>query len=214
MYSRCPGAMAAATIIAVTVENNPAPFTEDIVLRVQYECYSALQDDLEWKVIYVGSAESEQYDQVLDSAMVGPVQPGTYQFRMECPPPDPNKIPSEDLVGVTALLLTCSYRDKEFVRVGYYVNNEYTDPELIESPPEQPRIDKLQRNVLVDHPRVTKFAIDFDGPEGGADVAAIGDGGNDGAAAMGAFGSQMGPGGSIIVGHTGDGGEASMDTDR
>ena len=35
-----------------------------------------------------------------------------------------------DVVGVTVILLTCSYRSQEFIRVGYYVCNEYTDPEL------------------------------------------------------------------------------------
>jgi hypothetical protein len=28
------------------------------------------------------------------------------------------------MLGVTAVLLTCSYRGQEFIRVGYYVNNE------------------------------------------------------------------------------------------
>lgn len=41
------------------------------------------------------------------------------------------------------VLLTCSYRDKEFVRIGYYVNNEYTDPELNENPPIQPVFQKV-----------------------------------------------------------------------
>ena len=42
------------------------------------------------------------------------------------------------------VLLTCSYRDNEFVRIGYYVNNEYNDPELSENPPAQPMFDKVQ----------------------------------------------------------------------
>lgn len=36
--------------MSVDVKNNPAPFTDDIELEVQYECLSALKDDLEWKV--------------------------------------------------------------------------------------------------------------------------------------------------------------------
>ena len=36
--------------------------------------------DLEWKLTYVGSAESEKYDQVLDTVFVGPVAPGQYRF--------------------------------------------------------------------------------------------------------------------------------------
>lgn len=36
--------------------------------------------DLEWKIIYVGSAESEAYDQVLDTVFVGPVPEGRHMF--------------------------------------------------------------------------------------------------------------------------------------
>jgi len=36
--------------------------------------------DLEWKIIYVGSAESEAYDQTLDSVFVGPVPEGRHMF--------------------------------------------------------------------------------------------------------------------------------------
>ena len=59
-------------------------------------------------------------------------------------PPDTTKIPVDDAVGVTVVLLTCSYRTKEFIRVGYYVNNEYNDPELKENPPTSPQYDKVR----------------------------------------------------------------------
>lgn len=36
--------------------------------------------DLEWKVVYVGSAESERHDQVLDTVLVGPVPVGINKF--------------------------------------------------------------------------------------------------------------------------------------
>ena len=36
--------------------------------------------DLEWKIIYVGCAESEDYDQVLDSVLVGPIPAGRHKF--------------------------------------------------------------------------------------------------------------------------------------
>ena len=83
--------MAECNITSVQVLNNPARFTDPIVLEVQYECLSSLQDDLEWRVVYVGSANSDQLDQVLDSALVGPVQPGHFKFRMEAPAPDPSR---------------------------------------------------------------------------------------------------------------------------
>lgn len=47
------------------------------LVRHQLACAVA---DLEWKLTYVGSAESEKYDQVLDSVLVGPVAAGQFRF--------------------------------------------------------------------------------------------------------------------------------------
>lgn len=41
---------------------------------------SAFVSDLEWKMIYVGSAESEEHDQVLDTIYVGPIPEGKHMF--------------------------------------------------------------------------------------------------------------------------------------
>lgn len=121
-------------------------------------------------------------------------------------PPEFSQIPPDDIVGVTVILLTCSYREKvaagigkvwrecvcacaysawsadcmqacdeiatlnrtagvhprgllhghqtdsqltadftqmqEFIRVGYYVNNEYAEEELRDNPPDKPAIDR------------------------------------------------------------------------
>ena len=54
-------------------------------------------------------------------------------------------------MGVTVVLLTCSYRNKEFIRVGYYVNNEYADPEMKENPPAIPQFDKVGYNKITTH---------------------------------------------------------------
>ena len=44
------------------------------------------------------------------------------------------------------------------------MSNEYSDPELQETPPEKPVLDKLTRNILASNPRVTKFKINWDHP--------------------------------------------------
>lgn len=99
--------------------------------------------DLEWKLTYVGSAESAAHDQILDTVVVGPVPVGKHKFVFQADQPDPEKIPVADAVGVTAVLLTCSYKEHEFVRVGYFVNNDYSDPELKDNPPPVPQYDKV-----------------------------------------------------------------------
>ena len=39
--------------------------------------------DLEWKLTYVGSAEDETYDQLLESVLVGPINVGNYRFVLQ-----------------------------------------------------------------------------------------------------------------------------------
>jgi len=156
--------MAAINITNVQVLDNPTIFTNPFQFEIEYECLYDLKDDLEWKLIYVGSAETEKHDQVLDSVLVGPVYAGGYRFVFQANPPDVTKLPTEDVVGVTVVFLSCSYRGEEFIRVGYYVNNEYEDEEMRENPPSSPVIHKLVRNILADKPRVTKWSIGWEGP--------------------------------------------------
>ena len=54
---------------------------------------------------------------------------------------------------------------QEFIRVGYYVSNEYSEDELRESPPEVPILEKLTRVILAESPRVTRFPCEFDKPQ-------------------------------------------------
>lgn len=63
------------------------------------------------------------------------------------------------------ILVTCSYKEKEFVRVGYYVNVDYSEESLRSEPPSEIVWDKLMRNILADQPRVTRFSIPWDGEE-------------------------------------------------
>lgn len=90
---------------------------------------------------------------------MGPIPVGTNKFVFEAEPPKTSSLPVEEIVGVTVLLLSCSYDAREFVRVGYYVNNEYDTEEMQNEPPKQPVLERLVRNILADKPRVTRFAI-------------------------------------------------------
>lgn len=102
---------------------------------------------------------SFEHDQELDSLLVGPVPVGVNKFVFTADPPSPDLIPASELVSVTVILLSCSYNDKEFVRVGYYVNNEYDNEEMRNDPPSKVQIDRVVRNILAEKPRVTRFNI-------------------------------------------------------
>ncbi|KAI5475712.1 hypothetical protein MNV49_001005 [Pseudohyphozyma bogoriensis] len=182
--------MSIINISDITVLENHAKFTDPYRFKITFECMAPLEDGepslralvalqswahLEWKLVYVGSAESESYDQELDTCMVGPVPVGVNSFEFEAAAPLPSRIPPSDLIGVTVILLTCAYADQEFVRIGYYVNTEYGDPDLkatydaslVEgsnvTPPDPTRhVGSLVRSVLVEKPRVTRFNIKWD----------------------------------------------------
>jgi len=182
--------MALVNITNVIVLDNPTAFSNPFQFEVEFECLGELEDDLEWKVTYVGSAEDSSKDQVLEEVMVGPIPQGVSKFVLQADAPNSALIPAVDLVGVTVVLITCSYREKEFVRIGYYVNNEYyidapqpppenALPESVPQNPTGPRpasddeikvilesnqpitIERIVRNILSDQPRVTRFQIDW-----------------------------------------------------
>ncbi|KAG8409773.1 Histone chaperone asf1 [Metarhizium acridum] len=154
--------MSVVSLLGVKVLNNPAKFTDKYEFEITFECLEALEKDLEWKLTYVGSATSDQYDQELDSLLVGPVPVGVNKFLFEADAPKTTRIPDADVLGVTVILLTCAYDGREFVRVGYYVNNEYDSEELNTDLPAKPIIERVRRNVLAEKPRVTRFAIKWD----------------------------------------------------
>ncbi|XP_038048579.1 histone chaperone asf1b-B-like [Patiria miniata] len=154
--------MAKVQIENVEVLDNPTSYLNPFQFEITFECAEDLSEDLEWKIIYVGSAESEEHDQTLDSVLVGPVPAGHHRFVFQANCPDTSLIPESDALGVTVALITCSFRSQEFVRVGYYVNNEYSDPEMRENPPSKPHFDKVVRNILHTDPRITRFKIDWE----------------------------------------------------
>ncbi|KAF8550883.1 anti-silence-domain-containing protein [Imleria badia] len=165
--------MSIVTIRNVEFLNNPARFLDPYKFRVTFECITPLKDDLEWRLIYVSSPGNEELDQELDDCLVGPVPVGVNAFDFEGVPPDPAKIPPEDVLGVAALILTGSYKDQEFVRVGYYQNTEYDNEEMKETAPQKIVFERLVRDMNT-KPRVTRFQIKWDVSPSSQGAAAAG----------------------------------------
>jgi histone chaperone ASF1 len=60
-------------------------------------------------------------------------------------------------------MLSCFYKGKEFVRVGYWVSNAYAKPLAEgEAPPAEPRPEDILRSVLANKPCVTRWPIPWD----------------------------------------------------
>ncbi|KAJ1637034.1 ASF1 like histone chaperone-domain-containing protein [Pavlovales sp. CCMP2436] len=140
-------AMAYINVTGVQVLDNPASFKNPLQFEISFECLAALSDEIEWKVTYVGSAKREKFYQELNSVLVGPINVGSYKIVVQADAPNPSKIPHEDLLDVTTVILSCHYREKELMHVSYLVSNEYDDPELRDNPPKVLLLDRVVRNV-------------------------------------------------------------------
>ena len=67
----------------IQVLNNPAQFTSTFKFQITFDCVTEIEKELEWKLVYVGSADNEDNDQELDSILVGPVRVGKNRFIFE-----------------------------------------------------------------------------------------------------------------------------------
>jgi len=164
--------MAKVTISEVQVLESECGFRDPFRFKIRFNCIEDLQEDLDWKIIYVGSANSSAHDQELDELSTGPIPVGTHEFVLEANGPNPDIIPTGEIVGVTVVLITCAYREQEFVRIGYYINNEYITEEMRENPPDVPQIDQLRRLIAV-NPRVTRIVINWDGKDENTPLAEL-----------------------------------------
>jgi histone chaperone ASF1 len=87
--------MRLVNVTNVIVENPESSFLSSIKLNITFECMREMPDSIDWKLIYIGSAKDEKYDQVLDEFEMGPLSPGVMQFNIEADPPKHHLIPTD-----------------------------------------------------------------------------------------------------------------------
>ncbi|RSM04219.1 Histone chaperone ASF1 [Fusarium ambrosium] len=156
--------MSVVSLLGVKVNNNPAKFTDKYEFEITFECL----EQLEKEQTSSGSSPTSDLPPPINGTknstpFSSAPSPSALTSSSSRPtPPNTSRIPETDILGVTVILLTCAYDGREFVRVGYYVNNEYDSEELNAEPPTKPIIERVKRNVLAEKPRVTRFAIKWD----------------------------------------------------
>ena len=155
--------MASINILNIIPKNTTSKFTDPFSFEIIFEVLSNLKKEIEWKMIYIGSAEDKKYDQILETIEIdGPFHLGSMKFEFKGEAPDISKIPESEVLGVTAIILCCSYNNQEFFRCGYYLNNIYDNEEMNMNPPEKVDKDRIIRSLLADKPRITRFDIEWD----------------------------------------------------
>ena len=155
--------MSSVDVLNIIPDKSIAKFTDPYTFKIVFEYLTKLTKSLEWKMVYI-SSENEKDDQILTEIEIEPTdQIGKMQFELTGDPPEISKIPENDVLGVAAILLCCSYNGQEFFRCGYYLNITYDNEEMNINIPEKINVQHLQRNMLVDKPRIVKYEIDWEG---------------------------------------------------
>jgi histone chaperone ASF1 len=156
--------MAYVSVTNVTYNQDPTgcPATENLSFEITLEVNRELEKDLEWQLVYVGSSRTKEHDQVLDSIDIGPLSPSTVRFIFDAPAPNLQLVPKEDLFEVSIVYFSVSYREQEFVRIGYYMRHEYDCEELIENPPDELDIRRVKRTLDMANPHLTRYPIMWD----------------------------------------------------
>lgn len=144
------------------VSPNPAGFETPFVFRMRLESIEPLQSTIEVSFIWVGSANSDRFDQVLDEIEVGPLVQGLSEFEIEISPPDVSRIPQEELLGPTVMYIVLAYKGAPFLRIGYYINVAYFLDHLNQHPPLKVDLASLGRSVLMTKPAITTYDIMWD----------------------------------------------------
>ena len=155
--------MSSVNVLNIVPKNPITKFTDQFSFNILIEVLAELKKEIEWKMVYITS-ENQNYDQILNDIEIDPPnQLGQMKFVFEGDAPDITKIPENDVIGVAAILLCCSYNGKEFFRCGYYLNITYDNEEMNINMPEKINVEHLVRNMLSDKPRIVKYEIDWEG---------------------------------------------------
>ena len=139
-------------LLHIKALENPSPVNKRLDFDITLECSELLQQDLEWRLVYVGASDSLEnpFDQELEHLLLGPIGRGRMHFVLSAKPPDLSLLPLEHRMGAAVLLLTCKYKEQEFLRVGYFVNTECLQDSSI------------VRDILMEAPRMTHSIINWD----------------------------------------------------
>ena len=92
--------MAQVHINNIIVKNNPGKALDPFMFDITFECFNSLPGLFDWKIIYIGSPNNQDCDQVIDTFEMENLAVGVMNFTVDSNPPNFNVIPQEEIVGI------------------------------------------------------------------------------------------------------------------
>ena len=144
------------TIDKITICNPDAKFTDEIILDIEFQCSKPMKTPVTWKVIYMGSGDSHEYDQIMRSIDVGPTEVGINRVVFRAKPPKAELIPFDEL-PLAMINIKAFYKDQEFFRACYFVSHEIGNASSLE----ELDLSTVIRQIESDNPTIHTFQINW-----------------------------------------------------
>lgn len=129
------------------------PVSSPFTVTIRLDCLRQLDEELEWRFVYVGDPEDSSHDQLLDFVVMDKIEYGPVEFDWEVPPPDYSKIPEENSVFDSSIIqIIALIRKTEFFRCSFLIAHDYESEELKTNPPERVDWTKLHRKIGTERP--------------------------------------------------------------
>ena len=75
--------MSLINVTNVIMKDGQAPFTDPVVVEISFDALQPLKNQLIWKVVYIGDANNDEHDQVLEDIEMPIEQTGPMRFTIE-----------------------------------------------------------------------------------------------------------------------------------
>ena len=144
------------SIDKVTICNPNGKFTDEIVFDIEFQCTKPMKIPVNWKVIYMGSADSHEHDQVTRSIDVGPTEVGVNRVVFRAKPPEAKKIPFDEF-PLAMINLQAFYKEQEFFHACYFVSNEIGNATTLE----ELDLSTVVREIDTNQPTIHTYQINW-----------------------------------------------------
>ena len=74
--------MSLVNVLNVIVKQAKTPFQAPISFEIYFEAIKVLKHPLTWRIVYIGQASTDEYDQILEEAEMDIEQPSRMKFEL------------------------------------------------------------------------------------------------------------------------------------
>ncbi|CAD25545.1 ANTI-SILENCING PROTEIN 1 [Encephalitozoon cuniculi GB-M1] len=126
---------------SIEVDSTVKKLGDPLKFNLRFVCFEEIKCGVEFVVLYNMDVHSDENDQVLAEIEVAPIPKGKIEFSIDADAPDVNKIPLDEMFGLTSILIVGRYKGQQFIRIGYIVDVGYPgipSTKLMKSDVEEP----------------------------------------------------------------------------